>query len=54
MKTKDLLSNLRSFASLGEDGKPVVTLEALRERRMPAATENFLFSLAAAEGMVMV
>ena len=34
------------------NGRPVISLEALRERKMPTATENFLFNLAAAEGLV--
>ena len=52
IKTKELLNNLKSLATIGEDGKPVVTLETLRERKMPSSTENFLFNLAAAEGLV--
>ena len=47
-KTKELLNNLRSLTS--EDG--FITLESLKERIMPPATENFLFSLAACEGLV--
>lgn len=52
MKTKELLTNLKSLSVIGDDGKPVVTLETLKERKMPAATENFLFGLAAAEGLI--
>ncbi|XP_005105764.1 DENN domain-containing protein 10 [Aplysia californica] len=51
-KTKDLLNNLKSLATENEDGKLTLSLETLKERRMPPATENFLFSLAASEGFV--
>ncbi|WAR20826.1 DEN10-like protein [Mya arenaria] len=47
-KTKELLTNLKSLAD--EDG--TVSLETLKSRKMPPATENFLFSLAACEGLV--
>lgn len=47
-KTKELLNNLKSLAD--EDGS--ISLESLKERKMPPATENFLFSLAACEGLV--
>ena len=51
-KTKDLLNNLKSLATTEDDGKQYITLESLKERKMPPATENFLFSLAACEGLV--
>ena len=51
-KTKDLLNNLKSLATTEDDGKQYLTLESLKERKMPPATENFLFSLAACEGLV--
>ncbi|KAK7500789.1 hypothetical protein BaRGS_00008033 [Batillaria attramentaria] len=53
-KTKELLNNLKSLASTGDDGKPSLTLETLKARKMPPATENFLFSLAACEGFVQL
>jgi hypothetical protein len=49
-KTKELLNNLKSLA--GEDG--TIALESLKERKMPPATENFLFNLAACEGLVQL
>ena len=52
MKTKELLNNLKSLASPSEDGKAVITLETLKGRKMAPATENFLFNLASAEGLV--
>ncbi|XP_060068209.1 DENN domain-containing protein 10-like [Ylistrum balloti] len=51
-KTSELLNNLKSLAVEGEDGKLSITLETLRARKMNPATENFLFSLAACEGLV--
>ncbi|CAL1547531.1 unnamed protein product [Lymnaea stagnalis] len=53
-KTKDLLNNLKSLATKGADGKLSFTLETLKERKLPPATENFLFSLAASEGLVQL
>ncbi len=52
MRTKELLGNLRSLAIPGDDGKPVITLETLKAKKLPAATENFLFNLASSEGLV--
>ncbi|XP_059173996.1 DENN domain-containing protein 10-like [Physella acuta] len=51
-KTSDLLNNLKSLATKDVDGKLSFTLETLKERKLPPATENFLFSLAASEGLV--
>ncbi|XP_066295350.1 DENN domain-containing protein 10-like [Branchiostoma lanceolatum] len=51
-KTKELLNKVKSLATPAEEGgKPLITLDALRERKMAPANENFLFSLAAAEGL---
>lgn len=52
LKTKELLNNLRSLSTSGENAKPVITLETLKGRKMAPATENFLFNLASAEGWV--
>ncbi|XP_038070968.1 DENN domain-containing protein 10-like [Patiria miniata] len=55
-KTMELINNLKSLSDSGPDGDGAgkVSIEALRERKMPPATENFLFSLAAAEGLAQV
>ncbi|KAK3095695.1 hypothetical protein FSP39_017705 [Pinctada imbricata] len=53
-KTSELINNLKSLAKENEDGRSVITLEMLKERRMAPATENFLFTLAACEGLVQV
>jgi hypothetical protein len=50
LKTKALLSNLDKMA-LEQDGRRVVTLEALQARGLPPAMDRFLFSLAQAEGL---
>ena len=49
-KTKELLVNVSSLAPNG--GK--ITLDLLRARKLSPATETFLFSLAAAEGLVQM
>ena len=52
-KTSDLINNLKSLAVVPEEGgEPQVTIELLKERKMQASTENFLFNLAVAEGLV--
>lgn len=51
-KTSELLNNLKSLCETGDDGKKYLTLESLKQRKMAPATENFLFSLAACEGLV--
>lgn len=43
-----------TLATPGQDGKLSLSLETLRARKMPPATENFLFSLAASEGFVQL
>lgn len=54
VKTKDLINNLKKLAVEPEDGggKVRVTLEALKQRKLTPVVENFLFNLAAAEGLV--
>lgn len=53
-KTRELINNLKSLSVTGEDNKQYITIEVLRERKMTPATENFLFSLAACEGLVQM
>ncbi|XP_067858227.1 DENN domain-containing protein 10 isoform X2 [Heptranchias perlo] len=52
-KTKEILTNLASLAP-DEGGKSKITLEILKERRFPPATESFLYHLAAAEKMLQI
>ena len=53
IKTKDLINNLKKLAVEPEEGgKARVSLEALKQRKLTAVVENFLFNLAAAEGLV--
>lgn len=52
VKTKELITNLQGLAVEADDGFKYITLETLRQRKMQPVTENFLFNLALAEGMV--
>ena len=52
-KTRELLDNLKSMAAT-DDGEGSVSVEVLREKHLPASTENFLLNLAAAEGILQV
>ncbi|KAF4090600.1 hypothetical protein AMELA_G00053040 [Ameiurus melas] len=52
VKTKEILSNLMSLAEEGDDAK--LTLDTLKRRHLPPATENFLFHLAAAEQLLKI
>nr|XP_054765818.1 DENN domain-containing protein 10-like [Lytechinus pictus] len=51
-KTGELLNNLKSLSENEDD--PKITLERLKERKLPPATEGFLFGIAAAEGLVQM
>lgn len=54
-KTEELLINLRSLATVTSDeGRKLVTVETLREKRFSPAVEHFLFQLALAENMLML
>ncbi|KAM9727887.1 DENN domain-containing protein 10 [Menidia menidia] len=52
VKTKEVLTNLVALAHECEGSK--ITLEALKQRHFPTATENFLFHLAAAEQLLRI
>ncbi|KAM9197546.1 DENN domain-containing protein 10 isoform 1-T1 [Dugong dugon] len=55
LKTSELLTNLASFAEVSDGGqRPALSLEALKQKRFPPATENFLYHLAAAEHMLKI
>ncbi|KAF6317185.1 hypothetical protein mRhiFer1_004950 [Rhinolophus ferrumequinum] len=55
VKTKEIFTNLASFSEVsGDGGKLVLNFEALKQRRFPPATENFLYHLAAAEQMLKI
>ncbi|XP_072033845.1 DENN domain-containing protein 10-like [Amphiura filiformis] len=52
-KTSELINNLKSLAVAPEEGgEPQITIELLKERKLQTSTENFLFNLAVAEGLV--
>lgn len=52
MKTEEVLTHLSALTETCENSK--VTLEALKQRHFPPATENFLFHLAAAEQLLQI
>eukprot|EP00057_Strongylocentrotus_purpuratus_P030890 XP_782995.1 PREDICTED: protein FAM45A [Strongylocentrotus purpuratus] len=51
-KTSELINNLKSLSENEDD--PKITLERLKGRKLPPATEGFLFGIAAAEGLVQM
>ncbi|KAK2572562.1 DENN domain-containing protein 10 [Acropora cervicornis] len=52
-QTKDLINNLKKLAVKPEEGgKARITIETLKQRKLSAVVENFLFNLATAEGLV--
>ncbi|KAG9344242.1 hypothetical protein JZ751_010911 [Albula glossodonta] len=52
VKTKEILASLTSLAEECDNSK--ITLEILKQRRFPSATESFLFHLAAAEQLLKI
>ncbi|XP_011785700.1 PREDICTED: protein FAM45A [Colobus angolensis palliatus] len=55
LKTREIFTNLAPFSEVSADGeKRVLNLEALKQKRFPPATENFLYHLAAAEQMLKI
>ncbi|KAJ7397374.1 Protein FAM45A [Pitangus sulphuratus] len=55
LKTKEVLAILASLTEVSDGNeKPTLNFEALKQKRFPPATENFLFHLAAAEQMLRI
>nr|XP_045011686.1 DENN domain-containing protein 10 isoform X2 [Jaculus jaculus] len=55
LKTKEIFTSLAPFSEVSDDGgKIVLNVEALKQKRFPPATENFLYNLAAAERMLQI
>nr|CAD7202538.1 unnamed protein product [Timema douglasi] len=54
-KTKELLDQLRTLANVKTpEGKLMVSIEAIREKNLPPALDNFLFNLAVAENLIIL
>ncbi|XP_077206024.1 DENN domain-containing protein 10 isoform X2 [Paroedura picta] len=54
-KTKEILTSLASLTEvLQDEEKPSLNFEALKQKKFPPATENFLYHLAAAEQMLKI
>ena len=51
-KTKDLLNQLISIASTELEGKRTITIDAIKEKNLSSAMENFLIHLALAENLI--
>eukprot|EP01133_Synstelium_polycarpum_P017761 gene17761-21184_t len=51
LKVKDLLAKLETLRVETEDGKSIVTLESLQERKLPPGMDKFLFNVANVEGL---
>ncbi|CAH2323246.1 Hypothetical predicted protein [Pelobates cultripes] len=52
-KSREILTILNSFSDGSSDrDKPTINLDLLKQKRLPPATEHFLFHLAAAEHML--
>lgn len=55
LKTKEVLATLASLTEVSDGhDRPTLNAEALKQKRYPPATENFLFHLAAAEKMLKI
>lgn len=54
LKTKEIFTHLAPFSEASDAGKVILNVEALKQKRFPPATENFLYHLAAAEQMLKV
>lgn len=50
VKTKELINNIKTLIPEGEK----LSLEMLRARKLTPATENFLYTLASAEGLAQL
>ena len=51
LKTRDLLNKLQSLATSSDEGKQIVTADALEQAGLPAPMQRFLYNVASAEGM---
>ena len=53
-KTRDLINNLKSLTKPDSDGDAFLTVENIRDKHLPAVTENFLLNLTSVEGLLKV
>jgi len=51
MKTQEFIAKLHSLQDEDEEGNKTVTLEGLQQRQIPATMQQFLYAVAAAEGL---
>ncbi|XP_033114866.1 DENN domain-containing protein 10-like [Anneissia japonica] len=55
VKTKELINNLKSLGEVvDEDDTPSISMDILKGKNLPPATQNFLYNLAAAEGFLQL
>jgi predicted glycosyltransferase len=51
LKTQEFIEKLHSLQDEDQDGNKTISLEGLQQRQIPATMQQFLFAVAAAEGL---
>jgi len=52
VKTKDLIQNLKSLCTQNNDGSYILTMEMLKDKKLPRNMDRFLYNLGIAENLV--